>query len=136
MFHHKLLENHRDVYYSTRTGILLDLDGVKQVYTAGRNVPQTSLFLSERNSVPLERLQHRERRDRQAVATDRARALSLFVEESDSRAVRDDDPDLELELPEDRNLSRESPALPNEDDPWDIEHSRNPDSPRMLGTVG
>ncbi|XP_062860985.1 fibroblast growth factor 23 [Trichomycterus rosablanca] len=138
LFHHKLLENHRDVYYSTRTGLLLDLDGVKQVYTAGRSLPQSSLFMSERNSVPLERLQHRERRDRQTEGTEshRSRAFSLFVEESDSRAVRDDDADLELEAPEERNVSRETLTSPNEDDPWDIAHSRNPGSPRMSGTVG
>ncbi|KAK2832504.1 hypothetical protein Q7C36_015966 [Tachysurus vachellii] len=123
LFHHKLLENHRDVYYSTRNAILLDLDGVKQVYTSGRNVAQTSLFMSEKSTVPLERLQHRERRDRQA-------------EESDSRAARDDDVDLDVERPEDRKSSRETYASPNDDDPWDVEHVRNPGSPRMSGTVG
>uniref|UniRef100_A0A674DKA5 Fibroblast growth factor 23 n=1 Tax=Salmo trutta TaxID=8032 RepID=A0A674DKA5_SALTR len=47
LFNHKLLENHRNMYYSCRTGILLNLEGIKQVYTVGQNLPQTSLFLSE-----------------------------------------------------------------------------------------
>lgn len=138
LFHHKLLENHRDVYYSTRSGILLDLDGVKQVYTAGRNLAQTSLFLSEKSTVPPERLQHRERRDRQAEVPEsqRARALAILAEESDSRAARDDDADLDVERPEERKSSRETYASPNDDDPWDVEHVRNPGSPRMSGTVG
>ncbi|XP_058273631.1 fibroblast growth factor 23 [Hemibagrus wyckioides] len=138
LFHHKLLENHRDVYYSTRSGILLDLDGVKQVYTAGRNLAQTSLFLSEKSTVPLERLQHRERRDRQAEVPEsqRARALAFLAEESDSRAARDDDADLDVERPEERKSSRGTYASPNDDDPWDVEHVRNPGSPRMSGTVG
>ncbi|TSZ83222.1 Fibroblast growth factor 23 [Bagarius yarrelli] len=134
-----LLENYRDVYYSPCSGILLDLDGVKQVYAAGRNLAQTSLFLSEKSTVPLERLQHRERRDRQAETqseTQRARALAVFVEESDSRAARDDDADLDMERPEERNSSRENHPSPNDDDPWDVEHVRNPGSPRMSGTIG
>ncbi|XP_060759577.1 fibroblast growth factor 23 [Neoarius graeffei] len=138
LFHHKLLENYRDVYYSTRSSILLDLDGVKQVYSGGRNLPQTSLFLSEKSTVPLERLQHRERRDRQVdtAESQRARALALFLmEESDSRAARDDDRD--AERPGDRKSSRETHALPsNDDDPWDVERVSNPGSPRMSGTVG
>ncbi|KAF7694198.1 hypothetical protein HF521_007951 [Silurus meridionalis] len=131
-----LLENHRDVYYSTRSAVLLDLDGVKQVYSAGRNLPQTALFLSERSTVPLERLQHRERRGRQDEAPEgqRARPRDAFhAEESDSRAARDDD----AEFPEDRGgASRETRASPGDDDPWDAEHVRSPGSPRMSGTVG
>ncbi|KAI5611008.1 fibroblast growth factor 23 precursor, partial [Silurus asotus] len=136
LFHHKLLENHRDVYYSTRSAVLLDLDGVKQVYSAGRNLPQTALFLSERSTVPLERLQQRERRGRQDEAPEgqRARPRDAFqAEESDSRAARDDD----AEFPEDRGgASRETRASPGDDDPWDAEHVRSPGSPRMSGTVG
>uniref|UniRef100_A0A8C7F532 Fibroblast growth factor 23 n=1 Tax=Oncorhynchus kisutch TaxID=8019 RepID=A0A8C7F532_ONCKI len=50
LFNHKLLENHRDVYYSCRTGILLNVEGIKQVFTVGQNLPQTSLFPSEKNT--------------------------------------------------------------------------------------
>lgn len=39
LFNHKLLES--DVYYSCRTGILLNLEGIKQVFTVGQNLPQT-----------------------------------------------------------------------------------------------
>uniref|UniRef100_A0AAY4BT31 FGF n=1 Tax=Denticeps clupeoides TaxID=299321 RepID=A0AAY4BT31_9TELE len=37
LFNHKLLENHRDVYYSAKTGMLVNLEGARQVYSAGQS---------------------------------------------------------------------------------------------------
>uniref|UniRef100_A0A672P198 Fibroblast growth factor 23-like n=1 Tax=Sinocyclocheilus grahami TaxID=75366 RepID=A0A672P198_SINGR len=111
LFHHKLLENHRDVYYSTKHGILLNLDGVKQVFIAGQNLPHSSLFLSEKTTVPLEHLQHRERRNRQVNPSDPLNALR-YAEASDSRAAQEEDGDLDFEPSEGRNISRET-LVPN-----------------------
>ncbi|KAI4903882.1 hypothetical protein NFI96_022137 [Prochilodus magdalenae] len=135
LFHHKLLENHRDVYYSTRTGILLNLDGVKYRYTASQNLPRSSLFLSEKNTVPLERLKHRERKNRQVDPSDPLKVLG-FEEESDSRAVQGEDAELEMERLEDPNTSREALLPRSDDDPWEMIHARSPSSPRTSGTVG
>uniref|UniRef100_A0A673H9R5 Fibroblast growth factor 23-like n=1 Tax=Sinocyclocheilus rhinocerous TaxID=307959 RepID=A0A673H9R5_9TELE len=135
LFHHKLLENHRDVYYSTKHGILLNLDGVKQVFIAGQNLPQSSLFLSEKNTVPLERLQHRERRNRQVNPSDPLNALR-YAEASDSRAAQEDDGDLDFEPSEGRNISRETLVSPSDDDPWDLLHDSSPGSPRISAVVG
>ncbi|XP_067284215.1 fibroblast growth factor 23 [Pseudorasbora parva] len=135
LFHHKLLENHRDVYYSTKNGILLNLDGAKQVFTTGQNVPQSSLFLSEKNTVPLERLQHRERRNRQVNPSDPLNALRNG-EESDSRAAQEDDGDLDFEPSEGLNISRETVVSPSDDDPWDLLHDTSPGSPRIAAIVG
>ncbi|XP_072529971.1 fibroblast growth factor 23 [Salminus brasiliensis] len=133
LFHHKLLENHRDVYYSPKTGLLLNLDGTKHRYAAGQNLPRSSLFLSEKNTVSLDRLKHRERKNRQVDLSDPLRALG-FEEESDSRAVQEED--AEQEPFEDRNTSREALLSPSDDDPWDVVHARNPGSPRMSAVVG
>ncbi|XDV24629.1 hypothetical protein PO909_028749 [Leuciscus waleckii] len=135
LFHHKLLENNRDVYYSTKHGILLNLDGAKQVFIAGQNLPQSSLFLSEKNTVPLERLQHRERRNRQVNPSDPLNALR-YGEESDSRAAQEDDGDLDIEPSEGQNISRETLVSPSDDDPWDLLHDSSPGSPRISAIVG
>uniref|UniRef100_A0A668ADN1 Fibroblast growth factor 23 n=1 Tax=Myripristis murdjan TaxID=586833 RepID=A0A668ADN1_9TELE len=128
LFNHKLLENNRDVYYSSRTGILFNLEGSRQVYSAGQNLPQTSLFLPKRNTVPLERLLlHREKRNQVVDPTE---------DGSDSRAVPEDDTDVETEAgDEGRNVSRETPLAPSTHDPWNV-HSSNPASPRITGTMG
>ncbi|XP_066525561.1 fibroblast growth factor 23 [Hoplias malabaricus] len=138
LFHHKLLENHRDVYYSTKSGILVNLDGLKHSFSMGQNLPRSSLFLSEKNTVPLERLKHKERKNRQVDPADPLRAYGVAAEEeSDSRAVHEEDTERELEPLEDRT-SREAGALlaPSDDDPWEATHSRNPASPRMSAVVG
>ncbi|KAK1789512.1 hypothetical protein P4O66_015429, partial [Electrophorus voltai] len=135
LFYHKLLENHRDIYYSTKNGILLNLDGKRQMYSAGQNLAQSSIFLSEKNTIPLEHLQHRERRNRQVDPSDPLSALR-FGEDADSRAVQEDDTDQDVDPSEDRNISRETLILPSDDDPWDLIQSRNPSSPRISGTVG
>lgn len=123
------------MYYSTKTGLVLNLDGVKQRFIAGLVLPRSSLFLSEKNSVPLERLKHRERRNRQVDPSDPLRALGP-EEESDSRAVPEKEADQELEWLEDRNTSAETRRFPSEDDPWDAIHARSPGSPRASGVVG
>ncbi|XP_061767830.1 fibroblast growth factor 23 [Nerophis ophidion] len=121
LFDHKLLENNRDVFYSSRTGILFNLEGSRQVFSAGLNLPQTSLFLPKKSTVPLERLLlHREKRNR----------LPDVAEASDSRA----EPEQEAEVGDEaRNASWE--ILPDPHDPWSV-HSANPASPRSTGTVG
>ncbi|TRZ01279.1 hypothetical protein DNTS_001489 [Danionella cerebrum] len=134
LFHHKLLENQRDVYYSTQHSILLNMDGAKQVFIAGQNLPQSSLFLSEKNTVPLERLQHRERRNRQVNPADPLNALQ-FEEESDSRAVHENE-DQDSEPPEVQNISRETLGSPSDDDPWELLHETIPRSPRIAALVG
>ncbi|XP_061524436.1 fibroblast growth factor 23 [Phycodurus eques] len=131
VFEHRLLENNRDVFYSVRTGILLNLEGSRQVFAAGHNLPPTSLFLPKSSTVPLERLLlHRERRNR---PRDPAGAAAG----SDSRAVpEDDDAELEPQEPGDdgANVSRELLREPPAHDPWSV-HSSNPSSPRGSGTV-
>ncbi|KAL3977209.1 fibroblast growth factor 23 [Oreochromis niloticus] len=134
LFNHKLLENNRDVYYSSRTGILFNLEGSRQVYSVGQNLPQTSLFLPRKNTVPLERLLlHREKRNR-----------GQTEEGSDSRAVPEEleerevemETEIETEVGDDgRNVSREKLAAPSSHDPWNV-HFSNPASPRSTGTVG
>lgn len=134
LFNHKLLENNRDVYYSSRTGILFNLEGSRQVYSAGQNLPQTSLFLPRKNTVPLERLLlHREKRNR-----------GQTEEGSDSRAVPEELEEMEVEMETEieteigddgRNVSREKLAAPSSHDPWNV-HFSNPASPRSAGTVG
>nr|XP_020502218.1 LOW QUALITY PROTEIN: fibroblast growth factor 23 [Labrus bergylta] len=142
LFNHKLLENNRDVYYSIRTGILFNLEGSRQVFSAGQNLPQTSIFLPRKNTVPLERLLLREKRNQVVDPSD---PLNVFIgrteEGSDSRAVPEDDADLELELEvveagdDGRNVSRETAQAPSVDDPWNV-LSSNPGSPRSSGTIG
>uniref|UniRef100_A0A3Q3VK95 Uncharacterized protein n=1 Tax=Mola mola TaxID=94237 RepID=A0A3Q3VK95_MOLML len=144
LFNHILLENNRDVYYSSRTGILFNLEGSRQVFSAGQNLPQTSLFLPRKNTVPLERLLlHRGKRNRVVDPSD---PHSVYVgqaeEGSDSRAVPEDDADLDMEVEveveagdDGRNVSRETPLAPSAHDPWNV-HSPNPASPRSSGTVG
>lgn len=61
-------------------------------------------------------------------------------EGSDSRALQEDDADLEVETDVDvgddgRNVSRERPQAPSQHDPWNV-LSSNPGSPRSGGTVG
>ncbi|CAL8385479.1 unnamed protein product [Gadus morhua 'NCC'] len=149
LFTHRLLETHRDVYYSWRSGILLDLEGSRQTFTPGRYVPPGALFLSERNTVPLERLTHRDKRTRGAQAqvdtVDPADPHSVFPrtqteEGSDSHAVPEDDADWDAEPGEGGgiggNTSRETlPGAPSDDDPWRV-HSLGPGSPRFTGTTG
>ncbi|KAM9328803.1 fibroblast growth factor 23 [Pholidichthys leucotaenia] len=147
LFNHKLLENNRDVYYSTRTGILFNLEGSRQVYSAGQNLPQTSLFLPKKNTVPLEHLLHREKRNRGVV--DPSDPHSVYPgqagEGSDSQAVPEELEDLEVEVEVERevetevgddrrNVSRERPPAPSAHDPWNAYYS-NQASPRS-GTVG
>ncbi|KAK2859065.1 hypothetical protein Q5P01_003685 [Channa striata] len=139
LFNHKLLENNRDVYYSSRTGILFNLEGSRQVFAAGQNLPQTSLFLPKKNTVPLERLLlHREKRNQVVDPSDPHNVYQGQTEEiSDSRAVPEDDADLEVEVDADdgRNVSRETPLAPSTHDPWNV-HSSNMGSPRGAGTMG
>lgn len=143
LFNHKLLENNRDVYYSCRTGILFNLEGSRQVFSVGQNLPQTSIFLPRKNTVPLERLLLREKRNQVVDPSDPHNAFLGRAEEgSDSRAVPEDDTDLELEVEvefeagdDGRNVSRETPQAPPAHDPWNVLAS-NPGSPRSSGTVG
>ncbi|CAJ1054772.1 fibroblast growth factor 23 [Xyrichtys novacula] len=143
LFNHKLLENNRDVYYSTRTGILLNLEGSRQVFAAGQNLPQTSIFLPRKNTVPLERLLVREKRNQVVDPSDPHNVFFGRAEEgSDSRAVPEDDADLDLEVEveieagdDGRNVSRETQMAPSAHDPWNV-HSSNPASPRSSGTMG
>ncbi|XP_056133721.1 fibroblast growth factor 23 [Lampris incognitus] len=137
LFNHRLLENHRDVYYSSRTGILMNLEGSKQVYTAGQNLPQTSLFLSEKSTVPLERFLHREKRNRVVDPSDPHNVFypGQTEEGSDSQAVPEDDADPETEPGEGRNVSRETPLAPSTHDPWNV-HVSHPGSPRVTGAMG
>uniref|UniRef100_A0A8C6T661 Fibroblast growth factor 23 n=1 Tax=Neogobius melanostomus TaxID=47308 RepID=A0A8C6T661_9GOBI len=143
LFNHRLLENNRDVYYSTRTGILFNLEGSRQVFAVGQNLPQTSLFLSRKNSVPLERLMlHREKRNQMVDPSDPHGVNVARVEDgADSRAVPElDDVEFELEVETEagddgRNVSRETPLIPNVHDPWNV-HAVNPGSPRSAGSMG
>lgn len=130
------------MYYSSRTGILFNLEGSRQVFVVGQNVPQTSLFLPRKNTVPLERLLlHRDKRNQVVDPSD---PHSVYVgppeEASDSRAVQEDDADLEVETEvevgdDGRNVSRERLQAPTNHDPWNA-LSSNPGSPRSGGTVG
>ncbi|KAK5621269.1 Fibroblast growth factor 23 [Crenichthys baileyi] len=145
LFNHKLLENNRDVYYSTRTGILFNFEGSRQVYSAGQNLPQTALFLPKKNTVPLERLLlHREKRNQVVDPSDPHNVLLWRAEEgSDSRAVREDDGDLDVEVETEvgddgLNASRETqlqPQAPSNHDPWNAQSSRQA-SPWSTGTMG
>lgn len=57
-------------------------------------------------------------------------------EGSDSRAVQEDDAELEVEVGDDgRNVSRETLQVPSSHDPWNV-YSSNPASPRSSGTIG
>uniref|UniRef100_A0A6Q2XAU5 Fibroblast growth factor 23 n=2 Tax=Esox lucius TaxID=8010 RepID=A0A6Q2XAU5_ESOLU len=137
LFNHKLLENHRDVYFSCRTGILLNLEGAKQVYSVGQNLPQTSLFLSEKNTVPLERLHHREKRNRVVDPSDPHNMLGQTEEADDSRAMPETDDaetDQESEVPEGQNISRETPES-TFDDPWNVQSLNAPPSPRIMNVM-
>lgn len=69
---------------------------------------------------------------------------SVFVgpteEGSDSRAVQEDDADLEVETEvevgdDGRNVSRERLQAPSNHDPWNV-LSSNSGSPQSVGTVG
>ncbi|XP_077356431.1 fibroblast growth factor 23-like [Festucalex cinctus] len=127
VFEHRLLENNRDVFYSVRTGILLNLEGSRQVFAAGHNLPPTALFLPKSSTVPLERLllQRREKRKKPQGEPAAAIVPAAAEEGSDSRA------ELELEPDGDddgANVSREPPAH----DPWSV-HSSNPSSPSNGG---
>lgn len=142
LFNHRLLENNRDVYYSSRTGILFNLEGSRQVFAAGQNLPQTSLFLPKKNTVPMERLMlHREKRNQMVDPSDPHNVYATRTEDgADSRAVPElDDADFELEVETEagddgRNVSRETPSS-NAHDPWNV-HASNPGSPRSAGTMG
>nr|XP_020472455.1 fibroblast growth factor 23-like [Monopterus albus] len=141
LFNHKLLENNRDVYYSSRTGILLNLEGSRQVFSASQNLPQTSLFLPKKNTVPLARLLlHRKKRNQVVDPSDPHNVyLGQTEEGSESQAAPEDDADeveVEVEAGDDRrNLSRETPLAPSTHDPWNV-HSPLPASPRSTGTMG
>nr|XP_023694364.1 fibroblast growth factor 23 [Paramormyrops kingsleyae] len=139
LFHHKLLENHRDVYYSCRNSMLLNLEGARQPFVEGHNLPASSLFLSERNTVPLERLLRRERRNRQVDLSDPLRMHPQPWEGSDSMQYPDLDLDLDqdqdqdVELPElGRAVSRETVISSFYDDPLQV-HSKHLNSPRNMG---
>ncbi|XP_077450410.1 fibroblast growth factor 23-like [Stigmatopora argus] len=109
VFEHRLLENNCDIFYSVRTGILLNLEGSSQVFSAGRNLPPTALFLPRSSTVPLERLLlHRERRNRPPPP---------LREGSDSRAVPEDDAEAG---DEGANASWESLPQPPAHDPWRV----------------
>ncbi|KAI1888394.1 hypothetical protein AGOR_G00184690 [Albula goreensis] len=141
LFHHKLLENHYDVYYSCRNGLVLNLEGAKQAYVAGQNLPPSSLFLSEKNTVPLERLLHREKRTQQVDPSDPLQILNQPGEGSDSQAYRDQDQDLDLDHDQDqetegRAVSKETISSTFHDDPLQVLHAMNPSSPRIAGTLG
>lgn len=136
------------MYYSIRTGILFNLEGSRQVFSAGQNLPQTSLFLPKKNTVPLERLLlHREKRNQVVDPSDPHNVyLGQTEVGSDSRAVPEDDADLEVEVEVEleaeaeagddaRNVSRETPLAPSTHDPWNV-HSSNPASPQSSGTMG
>ncbi|KAM8883910.1 fibroblast growth factor 23 [Synchiropus picturatus] len=140
LFNHKLLENNRDVFYSSRTGILFNLEGSRQVFLAGQNLPATALFLPKKNTVPLERLVlHREKRNQVVDPSDPHRVyLGQTEDGSDSQAAPEDDADLDLETePGDveRNVSRETVVEPDPQDPWSA-HSAHLASPRSAGTMG
>ncbi|XP_037552117.1 fibroblast growth factor 23 [Nematolebias whitei] len=132
LFNHKLLENNRDVYYSLRTGILLNLEGSRQVFSVGQNLPQTSLFLPKKNTVPLERLLlHREKRNRVVDPSDPHNVYLQTEDGIDSRAVPEDDTDLDVEVETEteagddgRNVSRETQLAPSSDDPWNVHSSK------------
>ncbi|XP_068611510.1 fibroblast growth factor 23 [Brachionichthys hirsutus] len=145
LFGHRLLENNRDVYYSSRTGILFNLEGSHQVFSAGQNLPQTSLFLPETNTVPLERLSlHREKRNQVVDPSDPHNVYMGQTEEgSDSRVVAEDDADVEVEMEvevevgdDGRNVSRETPLAPSVHDPWNAHASNNAASARSNGMMG
>lgn len=142
LFNHSLLENNRDVYYSSRTGILFNLEGSRQVFVVGQNVPQTSLFLPRKNTVPLERLLlHRDRRNQVVDPSDPYSVSVVRTEDgSDSRAVQEDDADLEVETEvevgdDGRNVSLERLQAPSDHDPWSV-LSSNQGSPRSSGSMG
>ncbi|KAJ8269092.1 hypothetical protein COCON_G00116990 [Conger conger] len=135
LFHHKLLENHYDVYYSCTSGLVLNLEGAKQAYVAGKNLPSYSLFLSEKNTVPLERLLHREKRTRPVDPSDPLRMLTQPDEGSDSLAYREDG-DQDTELPEHGRAVSKETITSNFDDPLQVLHAMNPSSPRIAGTLG
>uniref|UniRef100_A0A3Q3ASJ7 Fibroblast growth factor 23 n=1 Tax=Kryptolebias marmoratus TaxID=37003 RepID=A0A3Q3ASJ7_KRYMA len=123
LFNHRLLENNRDVYYSVRTGIVFNLEGSRQVFTPGQNLPQTSLFLPKKNTVPLERLLlHREKRNRVVDPSDPHNVYVWQTEDGfDSRAAPEDDTDLDVETEagdDGRNVSRETQLAPSSHDPW------------------
>lgn len=155
LFNHKLLENNRDVYYSISTGILFNLEGSRQVFSAGQNLPPTALFLPKKNTVPLERLLlHREKRNQLPAPLDPSDPHGVFSapaeEGSDSRAVPEDDAELEVEAEAEleveveaevgddgRNTSREvaAVAVPDNHDPWSV-FSSPLSSPRSSGNMG
>ncbi|XP_063073967.1 fibroblast growth factor 23 [Engraulis encrasicolus] len=127
LFNHELLENRYDVYYSTRNGMLVNLDRAKQVYIAGQNLPSSALFLPETNTIPLERLLHRGKRNRPTNPDD---PYNTNIEASDSRALPeepDQEPEPELEA---GHVSRENPLSPNDDDPWNTQTKSVIASPR------
>ncbi|KAK7886099.1 hypothetical protein WMY93_025720 [Mugilogobius chulae] len=142
LFNHRLLENNRDVYYSSRTGLLFNLEGSRQVFATGQNLPQTSLFLARKNTVPLERLMlHRERRNQLVDPSDPHNAFVHAEDGADSRAVPEpDDIEFEVEVETEagddgRNASRETPLIPNAHDPWNV-HAVSAGSPRSVGNMG
>lgn len=129
------------MYYSTRTGILFNLEGSRQVFAAGQNLPQTSLFLPKKNTVPLERLLlYREKRNRVVDPSDPHNVYQGQAEEgSDSQAVHEDDADVEVEAEagdDVRNVSRETSLAPSTHDPWSVHSGPNPGSPRGAGNMG
>ncbi|KAL2102679.1 hypothetical protein ACEWY4_001847 [Coilia grayii] len=133
LFNHTLLENRYDVYYSTRNGMLVNLDRAKQVYVAGQNLPPSSLFLPETNTIPLERLLHRGKRNRPTNSADPLNTLH-HGEGSDSQAVpekQDQDQDLDLEA---EYVSRET--IITDEDPWKTQTKTVNGSPRRDGVMG
>lgn len=129
------MENRYDVYYSTRNGMLVNLDRAKQVYVAGQNLPPSALFLPETNTIPLERLLHRGKRNRPTNPADPYDTLG-YGEGSDSQAVpeeQDQDQDQDQEA---GHVSKENPVSPNDEDPWNTQIKPVLSSPRITGVMG
>ncbi|KAG5267408.1 hypothetical protein AALO_G00221410 [Alosa alosa] len=124
IFNHTLLENRYDVYYSARNGMLVNLDRAKQVYVAGQNLPPSAIFLPETNTIPLERLLHRGKRNRPPNPGD---PYNTVVGSEDSQQEHDDG--------EANYASIENPTSLNDEDPFNVHISHGNVSPRVNGGV-
>lgn len=110
--------------------MLVNLDRAKQVYVAGQNLPSSALFLPETNTIPLERLLHRGKRNRPTNPAD------PYGVGSDSQAVPEEqDQDLDQDQ-EAGHVSRENPVSPNDADPWNTQAKPVLNSPRICGVMG
>ncbi|XP_046879020.1 fibroblast growth factor 23 isoform X2 [Hypomesus transpacificus] len=89
------------------------------------------------NTVPLERLLHREKRNRVVDPSDPHNVYGKTEEGSDSKAMPEEDADQEVEFPEGAvNVSRETPLSPSTHDPWNVHSTNSNVSPRITGTMG